>query len=74
MRLSRQEFHDEYAYTVTMALVKKMLRRRMISVPEYWRTNRHMKSKYKPVSDGLISESDLLCQQSRANMKARKEA
>lgn len=74
MRMSMQEFRKEYAYAITMVYVKKMLRRRIISFPEYWRTNRRMKVKYKPISDGLISESDLLYRKRRANMGRRKEA
>ena len=73
MKLTKREFRNEYAYGVTMGLVKIMLRKRMISFRDYWRTNRKMKAKYKPVTDGLISENDLLCVRNRALMGAGKE-
>ncbi len=52
MKLTKREFRNKYAYGVTMGLVKIMLRKRMISFRDYWRTNRKMKAKYKPVTEG----------------------
>ena len=47
-------------------LIKKMLEKGLITKEEYWRINAKMKAKYHPVSDGLVSEIDLICVQNRA--------
>ncbi len=46
---------------------------RTISNREYWRMDRKMKMKYKPVSDGLILEYNLTNSQERASMQRGKE-
>ena len=74
MRMTDQEFRNEYLYTTTMTHIRGMLDNGLISEEEYWRINARMKEKYHPISDGLILESDLLCRQNRANMGAGKEA
>ena len=66
MKMTEQEFRNEAAYSVTMAQVKKMLKMGLIYKEEYWKINTKMKMKYHPVSDGLISEIDLICVQNRA--------
>ncbi len=66
MKMTEQEFRNETAYSVTMAQVKRMLETGLITIEEYWKINTKMKSKYHPVSDGLISEIDLICVQNRA--------
>ncbi len=66
MRMTEEEFRNETAYSVTMTQVKKMLEMGFITIEEYWKINAKMKSKYHPVSDGLISEIDLICVQNRA--------
>ena len=58
MRMSNQEFRNEYLYSITMGHVGRMLARGLITEEEYQEVNRRMKEKYNPVSDGLISESD----------------
>ena len=74
MRLSEQEFRDEYRYSVIIAQYKRMLDRGMITEQDYQAFNRKYKQKYHPVTDGLIAEYDLLCRQSRALMLSGKEA
>lgn len=66
MRMTEQEFRDECVYSVTMSHVKTMLERGLISEDEYWKINARMKEKYHPISDGLVSENDLLCARNRA--------
>lgn len=66
MKMTEQEFRNETAYSVTMAQVKRMLDKGLINVDEYRRINEEMKAKYHPVSDGLISEINLLCIENRA--------
>ena len=66
MRMTEQEFRNEYLYTSTMAQVRKMLQDGLISEEDYWQINTKMKAKYRPISDGLISENELLCVQKRA--------
>lgn len=66
MKMTEEEFRNEGAYSVTMAQVKRMLEKGLITKEEYWRINAKMKMKYHPVSDGLISEIDLICVQNRA--------
>lgn len=66
MRMTEQEFRNEYLYTSTMAQVRKMLQDGLISEEDYWQINTKMKEKYRPISDGLISENELLCVWKRA--------
>ena len=66
MRMSAEELNNEYLYASTMVQVKKMLNSNFISISDYWRINAKMKNKYQPISDGLISELDLICAQNRA--------
>ena len=66
MRMTEQEFRDECIYSVTMSHVKTMLERGLISEEEYWKINAKMKDRYRPISDGLVSENGLLCVQNRA--------
>ena len=60
------EFRNEYLYNSTMAQVKKLLEEGLISEEYYWQINTKMKAKYRPVSDGLISENELICALKRA--------
>lgn len=53
-------------YNSTMAQVKKLLEEGLISEEYYWQINTKMKAKYRPVSDGLISENELICALKRA--------
>jgi hypothetical protein len=64
--MTEQEFWDECIYSVTMSHVKTMLERGLISEDEYWNINAKMKDRYHPISDGLVSENDLLCAKTRA--------
>ena len=66
MKMTKQEFLNECIYSVTMSHIKTMLKRQLISEDEYWHINKKMKAKYCPVSDGLVSEIDLLCAKNRA--------
>ena len=66
MRMTEAEFHNERLYGSTMQQVKKLLKMGLITVSDYWRINTKMKEKYKPVSDGLMSENELLCTGNRA--------
>ena len=66
MRMSRDEFRNEYLYNSTMGRVKKMLEEGLISEADYWQINTKMKAKYRPISDGLISENELICALKRA--------
>ena len=59
MELTKQEFRNEYLFSVTMSHVRSMLRSNLISQAEYCQMHEKMKQKYHPVTDGLISESDL---------------
>ena len=74
MRMSNQEFRNEYLFSVTMGHVGRMLDRGLNTEEEYQKANRQMKEKYNPVSDGLISESDLQTRKNRAIMEVGKEA
>ena len=66
MTMTEQEFRNEAIYSVTMSHVKIMLERGLISEDEYWVINTKMKEKYRPISDGLVSEIDLISTESRA--------
>ena len=66
MRMTEQEFQDECIYSVTMSHVKTMLKRGLISEKEYWKINTKMKGRYQPISDGLVSENNLLFVRNRA--------
>ena len=57
MKMSEKEFHNEYLYTSTMVQVRKMLDMGMIDEEDYSRIETKMRSKYQPVSDGLIIEA-----------------
>jgi len=43
-----------------------LLEEGLISEEYYWQINTKMKAKYRPVSDGLISENELICALKRA--------
>ena len=73
MKLSKHEIRRECHYTLTMIQTRRMLMERTISNREYWRMDRKMKMKYKPVSDGLILEYNLTNSQERASMQRGKE-
>ena len=73
MKLTVHEFRQECHYTITMVHAKKMLMERTLSIRDYWRMNRKMKSKYKPISDGLILEDNLIDPRGKASMPRRKE-
>ena len=73
MKLSKHEFRRECHYTLTMIQTRRMLMERTISNREYWRMDRKMKMKYKPVSDGLILEYNLTNSQERASMQRGRE-
>ena len=66
MMMTEQEFRNEAIYSVTMSHVKTMLERGLISESEYWSINTKMKEKYRPISDGLVSEICLINSTSRA--------
>lgn len=66
MRMTEQEFRDECIYTVTMSHIKTLLAKGLITEDEYWKINAKMKDRYHPVSDGLVSENELLCVRNRA--------
>ena len=66
MTLSKEEMHNEFAYNMTMAHVKNLLKMGLITTDEYWQINQKYKKKYRPVSDGLMSECELLCMENRA--------
>ena len=66
MMMSQEEFRNECIYSVTMSHIKTMLKRGLITEAEYREINTKMKAKYLPVSDGLVSEKDLLCPVKRA--------
>ena len=59
MELSKQEFRDEYRYSVIMTQYKRMLQRGLITESDFQMLNRKYKEKYNPVTDGLIAEFDL---------------
>ncbi len=60
------EFWNETAYSVTMVYVKRMLGMELVSGEEYWKINTKMKRRYRPISDGLVSEIDMICMQVKA--------
>lgn len=64
--MNEQEFRNERLYNATMIQVKKLLQMGLISEQNYWQINTKMKAKYRPVSDGLISENELICALKRA--------
>ena len=66
MRMTEQEFRNARLYNSTMAQFKKMLKEGLISEDNYWQINTKMKEKYRPISDGLISENELICALKRA--------
>lgn len=65
MRLSDQQLHNEHIYVSTMTQVEKLLRMGLISEAKYWQINTRMKEKYHPISDGLLTENELLFTTSR---------
>lgn len=74
MNMSDHEFRNEYLFSVTMGHVRRMLEKGLITEEEYREVSRRMKEKYRPVTDGLISESDLQIEKKRAIMGIGKEA
>ena len=66
MRMNSEEFRNEYLYNSTMAQVRKLLEDGLISEEYYWQINTKIKAKYRPISDGLISENELICALKRA--------
>ena len=60
MRMNSEEFRNEYLYN------SKLLEDGLISEEYYWQINTKMKAKYRPISDGLISENELICALKRA--------
>ncbi len=66
MRMTKDEFRNEYLYNSTMGWVRKMLEEGLITEEDYWIINTRMKAKYQPISDGLISENELICMKMRA--------
>lgn len=66
MRMNSEEFRNEYFYNSTMAQVRKLLEDGLISEEYYWQINTKMKAKYRPISDGLVSENELICALKRA--------
>lgn len=74
IKLSEQEFRDEYRYSVIMTHYKRMLEQGMITAEDFERLNRKYKEKYRPVMDGILLENNLLSSQSRALMLSGKEA
>lgn len=53
MKMTEQEFRNEYLYNSTMVQVGKMLDMGMITEEDYCQINTKMKAKYLPVSGGL---------------------
>ncbi len=74
MKLSRQEFQNEYRYSIVMTQYRRMLEHGMITESDYQALNRKYKEKFNPVTDGLIAEFDLHYSRSRALMLSGKEA
>ena len=66
MRMTEREFRNERLYNATMVQVKKLLHVGLITEQDYWQINTKMKAKYRPISDGLISENELICALKRA--------
>ncbi len=66
MRMTKDEFRNEYLYNSTMGWVRKMLGEGLITEEDYWKINTRMKAKYQPISDGLISENELISMKMRA--------
>ena len=66
MTMTKEEFRDEYLYNMTMAHVKNLLNKGLVTMEEYWKINSEFKEKYHPVTDGLLSENELLCTGKRA--------
>ena len=65
MELTKQEFQNECLFSVTMSHVQSMLQNDLISQDEYCQMRDKKKQTYHPVSDGLISESDLQAAENR---------
>ena len=55
--MSNQEFRNEYLYGVTMGHIRSMLEKGLISAEEYQMAEEKMRNKYRPTSDGLLSET-----------------
>ena len=66
MTMTKEEFRNEYLYNMTMVHVKNLLKKGLVTMEEYWQINAKFKEKYNPVSDGLLSENELLCTGNRA--------
>lgn len=66
MTMTKEEFRNEYLYNMTMVHVKNLLKKGLVTKEEYWQINAKFKEKYNPVSDGLLSENELLCTGKRA--------
>ena len=66
MTMTKEEFRNEYLYNMTMVHVKNLLKNGLVTMDEYWQINAKFKEKYNPVSDGLLSENELLCTGKRA--------
>ena len=74
MRLTEQEFRDEYRYSVIMTQYKRMLKAGLITIEEYGRLRKKYIGIYHPVTDGLLVDSYLTFSQRRALMLTGKEA
>ena len=60
MILSQDVFRRERIYTSTMLQARKLLKQHLISHEKYCEINTKMKEKYRPISDGLLVENELL--------------
>ncbi len=72
MELTKQEFQNECLFSVTMSHVRSMLKKGLISQDEYCQMRDKMKQKYHPVSDGLISETDLQATENRGLIRRKR--
>ena len=66
MKMTPEQFKNEHLYETTMMHLKGMLGQGLITTEEYQAFETIFREKYKPISDGLFCEIDLLCVQNRA--------
>ena len=74
MRMTEQEFRDEYQYSVIMMQYKRMLKLGLITLEDYGQFKKKYLGVFHPVTAGLLVDSDLTLSQRRALMLTGKEA
>lgn len=72
--MTAAEFDNERRYQMLMHQVKRMLREGLISEEEFLEIDTKYRSKYRPLSGGLLVRKDLIKAQVRGIYSVGKEA